>query len=613
MRFLNKKYTKLKLLFCLTAISLISATATAQTQNCICNLPIKVDDYTSFHAQFKSYQKQNSVCAADFFHKTALLYYNDKKLDSALTFALKSNEIYVSNNCLIPIINYKTTINIYENLANFNLALQYNLELLEKHTNNLKPEDVAETYLSIAQIFNRLKQSSKGIEYTQKTIPIVETLKAGEQKAGILNKITARYFFYYQDTKNLENLDKAWSFVEKALQESKKANSRINIIVAFTRMNAICEAKGNYKDALSFIDSAMYYCDKEKDIRQLTTLYGDKGHLLMNTGSLKLARQYADSCLWATQKVKYPPIIANAYSLIYEIALKEKNYKDALWALENEKKITDSLLNSKNVAAINELEKKYNQSTNEHTIQNLSNQRKIYILAIAIIICVILFILRHQQQKHKQKVLETEQRLNRARINPHFFFNTLTALQTLANKNGNTIEMSENLAKFSHIMREALESTYKEYTTIEQEIDFLNEYLELQSIRFPKRFNYNLIVDEKIELDEVCIPSMIVEPFIENSIEHGLNGIDYNGQIEIKFILFDNELKIEIKDNGNGINLTSKSKQNHTPRASQIIKDRIYLLNVKLKTNARFSIQNVQNEPGVLVEIYLPIIYKNNI
>jgi hypothetical protein len=613
MSFFNNKYSYFTPICLFLLLQFFVIQSFAQNKNCQCDDLQQKDIRYSSNQKILAYENQQTVCAAQFFYNTAVQYLNDKKPDSALQWILKSNQIFKFNKCIIPISNYQATTNIYENLANFDLALQSNLELLEKHKTNLKPQDFAEAYLSIAQIFNRLKQSTKGINYTKLAIPLVEKLEVGEQKASLLNKITARYFFYYQDTKNDDNLSIAWQFVIKALQQSKLANSRVNIIIAYTRMNAIKEAKGRYDEALAYIDSAMQYCDKEKDIRQLSTLYGDKGHLLMNMGNLKLARQYADSCLYATQKVKYPPIIANAYSLVYEIALKDNNFKDALWALENEKKITDSLLNSKNVATINELEKKYNQSQNEHTIQNLSNQRKIYILAIVIIICVILFILWHQQQKHKQKVLETEQRLNRARINPHFFFNTLTALQSLAHKNGNTIEMSENLAKFSHIMREALESTYKEYNTIEQEIDFLNEYLQLQSIRFPNRFKHTLAVDDKIEIDELCLPSMIIEPFVENAIEHGLHDLKYEGKIEIKFELIHKELKITIQDNGNGINLTSKAKQNHTPRASQIIKDRIYLLNVKLKTNARFSIQNVQNDVGVLVEIYLPLIYKNSI
>ena len=95
------------------------------------------------------------------------------------------------------------------------------------------------------------------------------------------------------------------------------------------------------------------------------------------------------------------------------------------------------------------------------------------------------FFIRQQSLKSKQTILETEQRLNRARMNPHFFFNALSALQSFALQENDGKALASNLSKFSHIMRETLESTYKEYVTIEQEKDFLNEYLELQKMRFP--------------------------------------------------------------------------------------------------------------------------------
>jgi LytS/YehU family sensor histidine kinase len=161
-------------------------------------------------------------------------------------------------------------------------------------------------------------------------------------------------------------------------------------------------------------------------------------------------------------------------------------------------------------------------------------------------------------------------------------------------------------------MRETLESTYKEYITIEQEIDFLNEYLEVQKIRFPQKFQYSIFADDSIEINELLIPSMIIQPFVENSIEHGFVGIDYVGELSVHFIQTKDEICIEIKDNGVGLQNVLKENNQHISRASQIIKDRIYLLNIKLKTKAGFSIDNVTEKNGVIVKIHLPLIYKTD-
>lgn len=221
------------------------------------------------------------------------------------------------------------------------------------------------------------------------------------------------------------------------------------------------------------------------------------------------------------------------------------------------------------------------------------------------------FFLRQQKLRHQQVIMETEQRLNRARMNPHFFFNALSTLQKFALRDHDGQAMASNLSKFSNIMRETLESTYKEYITVEQEIDFLNEYLEVQKIRFPKTFSYQIIADPNMEIDDVLIPSMILQPFVENSIEHGFSGIDYPGHVDIQFNASDKEIIITISDNGKGLLTTYKENNEHISRASQIIKDRIYLLNIKLKTKAGFSIDNNTDGKGALVKINLPLLHKS--
>jgi sensor histidine kinase YesM len=118
---------------------------------------------------------------------------------------------------------------------------------------------------------------------------------------------------------------------------------------------------------------------------------------------------------------------------------------------------------------------------------------------------------------------------------------------------------------------------------------------------------------ETLEVDDLIIPSMIIQPFVENSIEHGFAGLNYPGHVRIYFSKEANEILIEVTDNGKGLLTTAKENNEHISRASQIIKDRIYLLNIKLKTKAGFRIDNSENGKGVTVKIHLPLLYKENI
>lgn len=146
-------------------------------------------------------------------------------------------------------------------------------------------------------------------------------------------------------------------------------------------------------------------------------------------------------------------------------------------------------------------------------------------------------------------------------MNPHFFFNALSSLQSFALENKDGKAVATNLSKFSHIMRQTLESTYKEYVTIEEESIFLNEYLELQKIRFPQKFTYEIIIAADVEADETLLPAMILQPFAENSIEHGFTGIAYEGKLIISFNKQNNNLVVQITDNGKGLTSTEKRKQ----------------------------------------------------
>ena len=104
---------------------------------------------------------------------------------------------------------------------------------------------------------------------------------------------------------------------------------------------------------------------------------------------------------------------------------------------------------------------------------------------------------------------------------------------------------------------------------------------------------------------------MIIQPFIENSIEHGFAAINYPGELRVDFKQENKLIKIEITDNGQGLPSPGSRQNEHISRASQIIKDRIYLLNIKLKSKAAFSIDNNKNGPGVSVLIQLPLLYQH--
>lgn len=453
--------------------------------------------------------------------------------------------------------------------------------------------------------------------YTKKGEKIIANHAEDNTTAFNYNWLAFEYEQKYTLTTRLSLLDSAILFATKAKNAAAVYNDYEQITQAFRVFEANAYHRGDLRKAVSFMDSALFYARKIKILNNLSSLYLAKAWDLIDLKDYTEAMRWQDTSIFYAEKYeKGTAATMMTYSEAANIFEAAGNLPRAYDAFKKYEHIKDSIFKIQRSEKINELEQQYNKTKNEKTIKELAQQKKIYLLlAIAGLLglAVLAFFIRQQSLKNKQRISETEQRLNRARMNPHFFFNALSSLQSFALTENDGKALASNLSKFSHIMRKTLESTYKDYVSIEQEIDFVDEYLELQKIRFPQKFTYEIKISNIIETDEMMIPSMILQPFTENSIEHGFNHIDYPGHIIIAFDKVEKDVHILITDNGKGLATTARETSEHISRASQIIKDRIFLLNVKLKTKASFSIDNNTETTGVKVKIILPVLFKQDV
>lgn len=555
------------------------------------------------------------ICQAKGNERMGVFLVHHNQLDSADYFLQKAETLYKQTQCSDSILTktYSTWAQLYYTKADFAKSQMYSLKYLQstEAAGNNYEQALANTM--IAQLFNQTQQAGKGIGYTRKAVALLPKINDEIKLAHLYSMLSKRYLWHYQDTKTTTSLDSSELFSRRQLAIAHKIKKNSSIAFAYNNLQGIAWEKGDLKKALVLLDSSFIYIATD-DYKTLRTNYFDKADILLELKNYTQAKIFADSALYYDNLEGNNAFLADTYQLIAKIAQQSGDFKTAFEMKIRSDKITDSIKNVQKTEAVVELEKKYNQAKNENTIKDLEQKKQLYLfLAIlGLLVAVIIgFFLRQQSLKHQRNILEVEQRLNRARMNPHFFFNALTALQKFAIREPNPQAMASNLSKFSNIMRETLESTYKEYVTIEQEMDFLNEYLEVQKIRFPQAFTYEVGANKELEINELQIPSMIIQPFVENSIEHGFAGITYRGNIAVHFKKeSDKNLLISIIDNGKGLNLTAKESNQHISRASQIIKDRIYLLNIKLKTKASFSIENNTEAKGVIVKIHLPLLYK---
>ena len=595
---------------------LSGATAYAQSK-CICKdfNKLKKENISDADISARLITISDNLCKAKGYEMIGSRLTDELKLDSAEIIIKKAEQLYTSTSCSDTILLnvFKIQAQIHYSRADFVNAQLYSLKMIDCAEKAGNIFELAMGYTMTAQLFNQTNQAEKGIIYTRKAAKLLPKLPI-DKRYSIISFLCNRYLWHYQDTGTKTSLDSVEMYSNQYLTWAKSLKDNKRICKAFNLAQAVEYEKGDFKTAIALLDSSYLYIDKtNNDACQL--YFSDKADILIELKDLDDAQICADSALYYVKRSINPAYIADLYDLQERIGNAKGDFRQAYKMCLLKNAINDSIRTVEKSEAVTELEKKYHQAKNEITIKDLEKKNQLYLLIALSGLFALLALgmyLRQQKLNHQHDILETEQRLNRARMNPHFFFNALATLQKFALRDNDGHALASNLSKFSNIMRETLESTYKEYITIEQEMDFLNEYLEVQKIRFPNTFSYTILTDPDMEVDDILIPSMILQPFIENSIEHGFSGIDYAGHVDIKFGIHHHELMIEVIDNGKGMNTSAKEQTDHISRAGQIIKDRIYLLNIKLKTKAGFSIDNNKDGMGTIIKIHLPLLFKSN-
>ena len=234
-------------------------------------------------------------------------------------------------------------------------------------------------------------------------------------------------------------------------------------------------------------------------------------------------------------------------------------------------------------------------------------------------ITFVIFSIRTQKIKKVEidhQLIVMEQKALQSMMNPHFIFNSLGSIQNylLTNKGSEAVIY---LSQFARLIRQNLHAINKPMIALEDEIDRLRNYIDLEQKRLENKFDYSIEIDTQLEEEGLFIPSMIIQPIAENSIWHGIAMLEEKGIIKIGFRVHTaKSIRVIIEDNGIGLKksleYTAKSSQ-HEHLGMQIIKKRLDLLSKKYKTKTSILYSESSSnhtEPGVMVEIILPFVYR---
>lgn len=475
---------------------------------------------------------------------------------------------------------------------------------------------------NIGQINLKVGNYREALQYYKRALPLVEQSGDKVYYANALNDIALTY-------RQMGQYDQALQYCQKAIAVNKEIDNTYGIGLNYQILGDIYARTENLDEAKELLDEGMEMLEKTDDITaQAMTLLSLAG-LEIKAKQPEKAGINLDKCFTLINMSNDLGIRSTYYYYRYKLDSLIGNDQAALASYiqfhELDKQIIDIRLNQRIAEIQTSFEMQHREQENnllrsENDLQKIRIQqgRNNFILlcgVFSLAFVITLLVVRHQRLLTKNKIIELMQKNLNQQMNPHFVYNCLTSIQSYIFQNDQDKSL-EYLTKFSRLMRKILESSQNQYMSIQDEIDMLTLYLKLESIRFKGKFDYNITVNERIDPFLFKIPSLLIQPFVENSLWHGIQNKEGKGRIQVSFDLVEKSVFCAIEDNGIGREHAESIKRNslsdHISLGASITQSRMKLLKSLYGSKLGIhyiDLKDLENKPaGTRVELYLPIL-----
>jgi hypothetical protein len=367
--------------------------------------------------------------------------------------------------------------------------------------------------------------------------------------------------------------------------------------------------------------------DKINDVENKAGLLSSVSEMFTETGHYEEGISYGLQALEVVDK--YNISREETYSALVNAYKGAGKNKQALFYQQKLMNLKDSIYNSELIRRTLEIEAEYQAEKKKQEIKLLgkenallnekSEKRKLYFIfslgggLILIILILMITNYRRKQQKTEQAkdkaVFELQALM--AQMNPHFIFNALNSIQHFILEKGKQ-EAYDYLAKFSKLVRMVLNNSEDKVVNLQKELELIGLYIELEQLRFTHGFEYQLNISKNINPENIELPTMLIQPYIENAIWHGLMNLndERKGLLKIDITKENNKLKISIEDNGVGRKLARqfRKEEMHDSKGMKLTERRLQMINaMKDYENTSVTIVDLPNDTGTKVEILVPL------
>lgn len=520
--------------------------------------------------------------------------------------------------------NYQESIEAYKALLKLDLSFYQQVEVYEGLGDNYKAIndavksvfnyqkglDVATAHKITPKITNLNSKIAEAyanagaIEEAQAYFDNSLTLSEGENKKRAVeekNKVADFYSKNQDFDKEIELRQEALNEIESMEDEESPSIQGNSGLLSPQRQNYKIAnaliAQDKYEEAIPLLERSIVEADENKDLvvekdarRKLSEVYRDIGDFNKAAEGYQRYVEVVDELY-----IQKEQELSQATRFSKEIALKQNR----ITSLENERALNES---------------RYLLAFENQELIEKNNRVQKWIIGSLIVIALLLLYTAFTQKKNvrQQKYANNLLALKslRTQMNPHFIFNALNSVNSFIASNDERAA-NKYLTDFSQLMRSVLENSEQDFIPLAKEIELLQLYTKLEHFRFQDKFEYTFTVDENINVDDFVIPPMLLQPYVENAVWHGLRYKDVKGNLDVLFEQIDSEtVAISITDDGIGRkkskDLKTENQKKQNSKGMGNIKKRISILNAMYKDKVDVTIENVfENEEGTRVRLVL--------
>ena len=482
-------------------------------------------------------------------------------------------------------------------------------------------------YLNAAGVNEKMYKLLDSSDYQNKAYVFhfnqrIQTALGKPEQALLANEKSKKLFLKAKDTTNylIATLDGAsiltsLSRNEEAEQELKKVVPFEHLLSAdmiyqlYSSQGYTYNSKKEYIKALNAYKKALLYAKQlnpRTGLQRVAHSYLNIGVMYTKLNNFPKSKVYIDSVFHkGIQQLRFADQ-QEALRTNLEISYKQKDNFDAVSSRLDSlfsflQKSSDKRINGE-LQVLKESfqnERNLQAEKNEAVVKSLQFQRNQYILIALILILIILTVLiltvyRQRRFKVEKQNFLLQQRLLRSQMNPHFIFNSLSIVKQSVEKDEN--HNAKYIVKLSRLLRTIFDNSTQDYVPLEDELQSIEDYIELQQFRFPNRFDYT--IENKVSSEnELLIPPMLLQPFVENAVIHAFGKLKEKGDLYIELSKQSDFITCIIEDNGVGMSKSDLKKNSS-----------MYLIDQFLckMTGKRLIITNQEGAKGTKIEVKIP-------